>query len=641
MPQSRAAGALESFSIASCRERWLEFLLLEHQALAPAVDYAPAGEELLVRREPVAGRPLSGSRVPRPWRAPLLLQAASAAAFFASRGFPLGMEDLDSAVWDPSGGVPRLWLTRTPAAVRRPHDTPVSGLLAQAVASLFSPAGGRMSPAAARGLFARLGAHDASWKRAELWVAEVLRTFPDLSAPAAAAARQRCWGLGSEALASAASRALAEKARAILRGRAPRVFEPAASPLTPGGALRLVPPAQGAADAARRLRELAEVRDGRSPVWIAVEAEAWDPVSRRAFESARSSLGEKVEVVVVPGRRPAPDSPAEWRRAIWVPCGSLAASIRFYEWFGEAAGRDPARARALIRRTLGSPGWAAFAVDPTGDAPIPSPSAEEASEPPAPALVAAADDPGRRIEALLEGGQTNLALREAERWVRRFPGRPAEAWFPLAARLSAGASAPLPPWLEAIEAEREMSGGRPQAAKARLERIVRAVDCPDDERRRARLRLAELAVVLGRTAEAARRAAEWRRAHPAAPPGESVRALRLGAAGLSREGRTDCALALLDEAERLGSGLAVSEIVETALMRARVFALAGRFEEEAAVYESVRSPALKAGDDGVAARFLAQEARGLLDRREHGRAIVRLEEAVEAAAGDAAERAAL
>src|SRR6185436_7255257 len=51
--------------------------------------------------------------------------------------------------------------------------------------------------------------------------------------------------------------------------------------------------------------------------------------------------------------------------------------------------------------------------------------------------------------------------------------------------------------------------------------------------------------------------------------------------------------------------------------------------------------ALGAGDDGLAARFLSQEARGLLDRREHARAIVRFEEAMAASAADPAECAAL
>ncbi len=643
MPHSRAAVAPEIYAIHSCRERWAEFLALEHETLSPAADFVLAGQDLLVRRKPACGLSLGARRVPRPFRAPLLLQAAAAAAFFASRGFPLVPEDFESALWDATGGIPRLWLTRTPSAVRAPTEASVPAALAHAATLLFAHSGGRASPVAASDLIARLTSREAPLRRGEHWVVEIFRSFPALADPAAAPARERTLGLGGDALRTAAAVALAEKARAILRGRMPRVFEPGPSPLTPGGALRLVPPAEGAAEAARRLRALGVEREGRPPLWIACCPEAWDPLSRRAFDSARRSLEGALEVVVVPERATLPDSPSEWRRAVWVPCGSLAASVRFYEWFAEAAGREHRRARALLRRTLGSPDWAAFVSDPTGDAPIPSGPSDGLAEPPperprpAPA---GSGDPGRRIEDLLEEGKPGLALSEGERWVRRFPGRPAEAWFALAARLQATAVGPLPPWLESIEAEREIAGGRPQAAGVRLERVARALEADAEERRRARLRLAEVAVMLGRTAEAARRAAEWRRAHPGAPPAEAVRALRLGAAGFAREGRVDCALALLEEAERLGSLLPVGMVVETALARARVFALAGRFEEEAAVYAEVRARALGCADDGVAARYLAQEGRGLLDRREYARAIVRLEEALGAEA-DPGERAAL
>ena len=636
----RAAAAPESHAIASCRERWIEFLGLEHEILSPAADFARSEDDLLVRRDPVRGLPLA-SRIPRPFRAPLLLQAAAAAAFFASRGLPLAPEDLDSAVWELARGVPRLWLTRTPASVRSPVDTPVSGVLAHAATLLFARPGGRTSPGAARELLAALTSRDAASRRGEHWVAEVFRTFPALAEPAAAPARERTFGLGGHALRSSSARALAEKALAIFRGRAPRVFEPGPSPLTPGGALRLTPPVEGTADAARRLRALAVERDGRPPVWIAACPEAWDPVSRRAFDSARRSLGDAVEVVVVPEHAALPDSPSDWRRAVWVPCGSLAASVRFYEWLAEAAGREPDRVRSRLRRTLGSPGWAAFVSDPTGDAPLPFATFDATAEMPPPVPRAAAPgDPGQRIEDLLEEGQPGLALREAERWVRRFPGRPPEAWFALAARLQAAVPPPLPPWLEAIEAEREIAGGRPQAARPRLDRVVRAPEADAEARRQARLRLAEVAVMLGQTAEAARRAAEWRRMHPGAPDGEAVRALRLGAAGFAREGRVDCALALLDEAERLGSALPAGEVVETALARARVLSLCGRFDEEAAVYAQIRPRALGCGEESVAARFLAQEGRGLLDRREYARAIVRLEEAL-GAEGEPGERAAL
>ncbi len=76
-------------------------------------------------------------------------------------------------------------------------------------------------------------------------------------------------------------------------------------------------------------------------------------------------------------------------------------------------------------------------------------------------------------------------------------------------------------------------------------------------------------------------------------------------------------------------------------MRAQVHALAGDFEAEDAVYAALRPTVQRAGDDRLQARFLAQEARGLLDRREYARALVRLEEAIGSARDEPAERAAL
>ena len=279
MPTLRDDGAPERFALALCRERWLEFVALEHATLLPATDFAfrdgASGGELLVCRERPTGaggaRPLSGGRVPRPARAALLLQAAAASAFFASRGFPLAPDDFEDAVWDGEGSAARLWLTRTPSSVRAaavdsasPSPSAPDALRA-ALRRLFAGESGRISPEAAREIAASLEAPDASWKRAEHWVASILRGFPELAAASAGPARERCLGLAADALRTARERALAEKARAILRGKAPRIFEAGASSLTPGGALRLTPPPDGPADAARRLRALAASGETRRP----------------------------------------------------------------------------------------------------------------------------------------------------------------------------------------------------------------------------------------------------------------------------------------------------------------------------------------------------------------------------------------
>jgi DNA-binding NtrC family response regulator len=632
---------VERSPIASCRERWLEFLDLEHETLACAVDYRPGGEELLVLRARPGGRPLGDGRIPGPFRAPLLLQVTCSAAFFSARGFPLGEADLDAARWDEAAGAPRFWLTRTPASLGSGGAAAVAPVVASALLRIFAR-GGRITYPAARALARELSSPEADRRRGEHWIASALRLFPGLWRPGSAPARQRCLGISGAALQGAHRRALAEKARTILRGAVPRLFVPGPSSLEPGGALGLDPPAAGIEESVRRLRESVEGDESGRAVWIAVEPEQWDSVSRQVFETARLALADRIEFSTIPSRVTPPESPDEWRRALWIPCGTMTASVRLYEEFARAVSADPGQARELALEMLACPAWAAFAADPTGDAPVPMPVTLRPPEPgscrgSAPAVGA---DPGARIERQLASGDWEGALAEAAAWVRSSPSRGVESWFPLAGRL-ASAGRPLPPWLDAIEAEREIAGGRAADASDRLRRVAANPESDGGERRRARLRLAETAMMLGRPGEAGRRAAAWRREHPEAPAAEAVRALRLGAVGLAREGRTECALALLDDASATGAGLSAAERVETELVRARVFALAGRFEDEAELYARIRSLALSVGDARTIARFLAQEARGLLDRREYGRAALRLEEALEAARDDPAETAEL
>jgi DNA-binding NtrC family response regulator len=622
--------------------RWLELLALEHGTLARSIDVAREEDAVVVQRDvPASGRTLSGSALARVHRAPLLLQAAAAAAFFASHGLALAPEDLEAAAVEIRSGVALLWLTRLPrAAAATPAadagaDASVAGTLAAFLLRLFAR-GRRVTHRAAADLLARLQAPEARWRRAEFWPASILRGFPELAAPCAAEARARTLGVGGESLRSAESRALSAKARALAAERVPRVFRPDGSRLTPGGALGL-PGARDAAEASRLLREHAS-RDGDRAVWIAVVPEDWDALSRRAFESAALSLPRGAEVVRLPRDVPPPGAPAEWRDALWVPCGTIAASVRFYERFAELTRGATRNGLALAREILASDGWAAFAADPTGDAPWPERTSTPREAKPR-AVSEDAADPGLRIERLLAEGSVPAALDEAGRWVAGAPERPVEVWFPLAARLVA-AGGESPPWLEAMEAERELAGGRSADARDRLERLVRSPATAPDVRRRAELRIAEIAGTRDAWAEAARRAAAWRRSHPDAPDGERVRALALGAVGLAREGGVDAALALLDEAERPGAALTAEERVGIALVRARVLALAGRVEDEERLYDAVRPIALAAGDS-VAARFLAQEARRLLDRRESSRAILRFREALEAERDDAGERAAL
>ncbi len=645
MPSRRewSARAPERFAIAAVRERWLEFLELEHATLAPAAAFERDGDELLVRREAVGGRPVAEGRIPRAHAPALMLQGAAAAAFFAAHGFPLSSEDLDEAAWDGATGDTRLWLTATPRslALSEPASSSTASALRCFLDRLFAR-GGRLETPGARELSRSLCLESAPSRRPEFWVAAVVRAFPDLALPAFAGTRQRCLGFPGPALRSVEARAAAAMAAAILGGGEPRLFRVAGSPIAPGSALGFekgVP--RDAREAGRRLRaEAARFDVERRPVWIAVDRARWDSLSRAAFDAAAARLRGRVEVVAVEGEAPLPAGPDGWRRALWVPCGALSASVRFIEWLATLGIASRAHALEVLREFLGSPGYARFLADPTGDAPLPAAmAARPAAAPVRGARPIEPAGPGGRIERALAEGRIETALDVARDWIRSEPLAHPESWFSVSSLLAAHAGDRVVPWLEALEAEREIAGGRPRDARVRLERLSRQrVD--EDERRRAALRSAEVAVALGEASLAARRAAAWRREYPDAPAAESVRALRLGAVGLAREGRTDCALALLEEADSLGASLDRSERLETGLTRARVFALAGRFADEDREYEILRRLAAESGDERLTARFLAQEARGLLDRREHRRALLRVDEAL-AVEDDPAERAAL
>jgi len=165
------------------------------------------------------------------------------------------------------------------------------------------------------------------------------------------------------------------------------------------------------------------------------------------------------------------------------------------------------------------------------------------------------DGPGRRIERLIDAGRTGEAIDEAQRWVQTSPRGPAEPWFGLSARLAAVAAPALPAWLEALEAEREIAGGRLEEAERRLARAAGAAAAPEDERRRAKLRLAEVCALRGRMKEAGQAAAAWRGAFADAPAEEIVRALLLAARMRDRGGEHEAALALLDRADGVAVGL--------------------------------------------------------------------------------------
>jgi two-component system response regulator AtoC len=709
---------VERFSLASATERWLDFLALEHETLPLPIGFGREGDLLLVYRPPPPGRPIREGRVPRDLVPHLLLQAAAAMAFFQAHGSGLDEEDLAAAHWDRRGGVARLWLSGSPRCLSRGGAPPGACVALSAFLDRLLRRGGRLADREARALAERLGATEAPLRRAEFAVAAVAQSFESLSGRASGPARRRAVGYAGAFLRDVRQRAIVESARAILEKHEARIFSSGGPPLSPGSALPLEPPPSSAAEASRRLRELARADASRgNTVWIAAGLDQWDELSRRAFETAARFLPSEIEVRPLPSRVPAPSLPDEWRREIFVPCGSIAAALRFYEWLADEVREAPAAARDIALECLASGQWAAFASDPTGQAPLPAPGRDETTLPSlagagalaaserevltfltsrdAPAGLAeigrvcgrsarealshlsrlglvedlpggwrltasgrrgAASgieaaglfrrwagkeaEPGRRIELLLAAGALREATEEAQRWFRRTPPRPAEAWFELAARLRA-AGVERPPCLDLIEAEREIAGGRPAEALALFGRVVASPAATVEERRAAWLREAETVARVEGACEGGRRASAWRQEFPEAPPEQGGRALRLEAAGLAREGRYDTARERLDDADRLASSLDEPALLENALARASVFSREGRLAEEAHLYELWRPRALRLCDDALAARFLSQEALSLCDARKFAQAAARLEEALAVLRDDSAERARL
>jgi DNA-binding NtrC family response regulator len=380
--EGASAPGVEKFSVSAAGERWLDFLTLEHATLPLPVAFSRQGDEWIVRRSSIAGRRIAAGRIPRDQASLLFLQAAGLCAFLQAFGFWIDEEDLSNAIYDRAGGVARLWLTRTPASVQRGGPGPApSAVLAAALHRLFAR-DRRMGFSAARSLLDRLVAPDAAFRRAEFWLASAFRAFPELGGAEAACARIRTLGCSGRFGRDASTRARLEAASEELQGRQVRVFQCQTSALTPGGALGLLNTPERAADASRQLRERHErEKSGRTAVWIAVEPRRWDELSRRAFESAVHALERQVDVRIVEGASPSPQLADEWRRELFVPCGTLSASLRFYEEFAERIRSEPARAREIAEQTLASQEWGRFVADPTGSSPVPWPRVPPSSTP--------------------------------------------------------------------------------------------------------------------------------------------------------------------------------------------------------------------------------------------------------------------
>src|SRR5712692_4830284 len=232
---------IERFALSAAKERWSDFVSLEHATLAPPIDFARDGETFLVRRAVRHGRRIAAGRIPKDHGAALFLQAAAACSFLQASGFWLDEEDLALSAWDVEGGSPRLWLTRTPSAIRRGGPGPAPCAVLAAFLDRLFARGRRLAHPAARGLLERLLAADAPYRRAEFWLASAFRAFPELASARSAAARRRTLGTSGPFCRSAQERARFEQARALLTNREPRILAMDPCGVTGGGALGLTP----------------------------------------------------------------------------------------------------------------------------------------------------------------------------------------------------------------------------------------------------------------------------------------------------------------------------------------------------------------------------------------------------------------
>ncbi len=694
---------VERFPLAAAVERWEAFLSFDHPALPLPLEYGREGGDFLVWRAPLPRRRVADGRIPAPHAAALFLQAASFFSAVEAAGLTASRDDLDGAAWEIVCGSAALRVGRTPAAVREGSDAGCASVPLVALLERTFTRRGRIRDAGALRLEESLTSPDAAYRRAEFWVGCAYRFFPALCSASGAAVRLSTIGWTGSLLRSAEVRARVEAGRALLLGKTPRVFErPREAPADVAAGVRVLRAREEAAgnpgstvwicigleswdpisraaiaagslclpaapevvpvpaaDAAPTLpeewrRELAvpcgavraSVRFFERLAAIAVRSGS----AAAAVSAAREMVAHETWGACVAdptGHAPLPALAEAPVAALASPSGSPARRklLEALESLGEPATREeisalfPGRTAVVTAAALVRAG--ALAVDVSGRLSPARPLAVDSAARSRwmRAWAAAASGP-IRVERLLRAGELDAALLEG--------GRLASAGLPrsfeMSARIAAAASLAartLPPWLEMLEGERELSGGRPEAAEAKFRAVAESPSAAKAERRAACLRVAEVAAQRGRGREAALAIRAWREANPDAPGGETVRALLVEAAEDSRDGETPRALARLDDAWRVSDSRRVSQRVEIALCRAAVLSRAGRFEAEAAVYAEAGPLARDSGDERLAARLLAAEALGMADRREFDRAIRRLEEALAIVRDDPVERAKL
>lgn len=340
------------------RESLGRFLELEHPVLSSFHDLELAPGEVRVCRRRRDGVPAAENPYPGEGAAAILLQAASAAAFFGSRGFPVEARDLDAACVQDWNGAPHLWLTRMPRSVRaagrgvEPWPATMAGLITSLFPSKGRAARGPADPAALALLETALEPRRAP-ARPDAWIAEIIRRFPFLGGEKFSGVRKRCAGfrpLGVDER-EREHRARSLQARLRLQNQHPCLFVPGKSPLLPGEALRASFGRPFREGTPAVLAEMLEREAGDRSPWIRLDPGQWDSASMAAFVTAARRLG--VEVLDVEARA-TPLRADELREAVWIPSPDLASSVELYEILDAACRSDPSGTRRIVSRFLAS-----------------------------------------------------------------------------------------------------------------------------------------------------------------------------------------------------------------------------------------------------------------------------------------------
>jgi transcriptional regulator with AAA-type ATPase domain/tetratricopeptide (TPR) repeat protein len=347
------------------RDRLPRFLALDHPILPADISVSAESGNAKVGWRLRGSSILGSTRLTRESGAALYIQAASAALFFASRGFPLEVSDFEDARVEQWNGAAHLWLSRIPrSALRAPARSGAPGpTLAELVPLCFGKTSrrsrGSIADRAVEGLLDSIEDRLHSEGRPDFWILETFRRFPVLSRPEMASVRRRSIGFKPAGFDERERRwrAASVSAGLLLSGARPRIFCPGESDLVGGDALRASLGRPGAEEGLSGLeRELSRLAE-QDTHWLCVDPSRWDePSSSLLFHLAERRGIQRIDF----DARPARFKPDELRDALWVPSPDLASSVALYEALGDVVAHNPGSLRRRVARFVGSEEFGAF-----------------------------------------------------------------------------------------------------------------------------------------------------------------------------------------------------------------------------------------------------------------------------------------